>query len=380
MGHDESGVERAIDRLGRIDSRTLERYFESGDNRIAPLLYSHLKRLHLSDRLPPSRLEYLHTQYLRNCCRNAILHSHLVRLAAEAHTRGIELLLLKGAATLVDGNEWSTEGFVLGDLDLLVCAGDLEHIRNLLLSLGYHLAEQDGIEGMIKEGFVSLDGLVAIDVHTDLFWTGCRVVYSACFSSNYRRNSVQGSIRGSPVRTLAHRDAIPYQILHDLVAHPHGLLWTTTARLYRLCRMLESKPDAVDWRETIGSAKTEALQNLMLAYVGYTCSELGVKVPAEWQLPENRREEVWLKATANAPRSIQAECHQLFVSGEKNGGGHALAFMGLLAGSWQLAARPGSGIFRLPRRWAVVTVSFLYVLIIRGVAALRFKLFPRHVT
>jgi len=368
-------VHSALERLSRVDFQAVQTYFSSTDTRIGPLLYSHLARLDVADRLPAYLLQCLHQHYLRNRCRTAILRSQLARLAREASERGIELLLIKGAAALVDGNASSDDGFVLGDLDVVVRPDDLARTRDLLLGLGYQLTEEDNLEGMMKEGFLSADGLVAIDLHTDLFWTGCRVVYSSCFKSDYRRHSVAASIDGIPVHTLAHEDAVTYQIAHDLIAHPQGLLWTTTARLYRLCRLIRYEPQAPGWRRTIGRAQNLALEKRMLAYVRYACSELGVRVPGEWQLPETRREEMWLRATADAPRSIRADCHSLFFSLENNRRGHVSGFLGKLAGSWKRSRLPRRSISWLPRRWAVLTISLAYVLAIHGLATLRFNPF-----
>jgi len=367
LGEAPSVIEAALRQLDKLEGPTLETYFDLQDTRIAPLLYSHLKRLHLTDRLAPHHLEILHRHNLQNRCRNTVLHSHLVGIAREARTRGIELLLMKGAATLVDGKAGISEGFVLGDLDILVYADELGRMRDLLLSLDFQLVEHDRFEdNKVKEGFVGANGLVAIDVHTDLFWTGCRLAYSACFASDYRHNSVPACVGGCPVRTLAQQDAVPYQILHDLVAHPQGLLWTTTTRIYRLCRMFESRADSIGWRETIDASNDDKLQQLMLAYVRYAARELGVRITDEWRLPERLPQQVWIEATARAPRSIQAVCYELFVSGGKKPGGLAETFIRLLGGSWELAACPGRGLFWIPRRLAVVTVALLYVLFTRA--------------
>lgn len=110
-----------------------------------PLWYVQLKRDGLLGLLPRKLQDYLCQLHQANIVRNTALRRGLKELLDAFRKRGIVPLLLKGAATFFDDLYKDPGARVMGDLDILVRAEEIETAHQVLLELGYREIPNPGI-------------------------------------------------------------------------------------------------------------------------------------------------------------------------------------------------------------------------------------------
>jgi Uncharacterised nucleotidyltransferase len=128
---------------GRIDWNDL--LLQANVQVCTPLWYVQLKRDGLLGLLPQELQDYLHQLHQANIVRNAALRRGMEELLNFFGQRGIVPLLLKGAATFCDDLYGDPGARVMGDLDILVRAEEVETAHQILLELGYREIPNPGI-------------------------------------------------------------------------------------------------------------------------------------------------------------------------------------------------------------------------------------------
>jgi len=116
--------------------------------------------------------------FQQNLLRNTVLNRTLNTIAKVFTKAGIELLLLKGAVSLVTPL-FSKGARVMGDLDLLLHKKDIEKARDLLLDMGYGESDEAEEGAYCYPMLLDPKGLANIELHWEPFGGSTRQKLSA---------------------------------------------------------------------------------------------------------------------------------------------------------------------------------------------------------
>jgi hypothetical protein len=107
---------------------------------IAPLIFHRLRRSGVADDLPPVATDALRNSYYVNAARNALLYDELRRVLLAFRGKGIDVIVLKGAA--LAATVYRDRALrPMSDIDLLVRKERLEDAETSLVEMGYVLGE-----------------------------------------------------------------------------------------------------------------------------------------------------------------------------------------------------------------------------------------------
>ena len=103
---------------------------------ISPLLYKNLKDIQKTHFIPRDFMNKLRTAYHENLARNMYIYAELKRILEVFHEKGIEVIVLKGAALakIVYGDIGLRP---MSDIDLLFKKEDLPNAEKIISGLGY---------------------------------------------------------------------------------------------------------------------------------------------------------------------------------------------------------------------------------------------------
>jgi len=142
----------------------------AAQNHVSPLLYDRLKPLAASGRVPASVMQELRGLYLANAARNLKIYHELGEVLAGLRQAAIPVVVLKGAhlAALVYDNVALRP---MGDVDLLVPAGEFVQARETLRGLGYDSGSSRDMAAVCRrdksEDFSHAQDKIRIELH----WT-----------------------------------------------------------------------------------------------------------------------------------------------------------------------------------------------------------------
>ena len=315
LGRDPSIIRRSVAELQRRELGELTRYFDDGEQQLAPLLFWHLKRKGLTRLLrAPLEREVAH-RYDRNLARNTLLEHRLEKALARFARNGVRALVLKGASALTTDLAAFSDAFVLSDIDLLVKPSDMRRAIDILVADGYRLTHAQARNGRIKQGLIGADGVTRLDLHSGLFWTtgGDYVDYVAC---DLWDGSRTGSVREHPVHVLSAEHQICHRLVHDSIAHNDVALPTSICRLYYLCALVDFYRDRIDWLSLRRRLEKQDTDRLLVAYLHYGRRELGLRLPAA--LEADRRDVLVslavIDAAAGCGRRLSAYTHRTSIA------------------------------------------------------------------
>ncbi len=123
-----------------IDSRRLnwQAVIDIANNQfITPALWVALRNRGLTDKVSPDVAQYLRELHRLNISRNEHLRAQAIETVRRLNTIGIEPVLLKGGASLVERTFDDPGSRVMADLDIMVPKKDAETCWNLLRTSGY---------------------------------------------------------------------------------------------------------------------------------------------------------------------------------------------------------------------------------------------------
>ncbi len=173
----------------------------SGQQLVTPALWFYLKQKKILPLLNQQHQDYLELIYDLNLSRNNQIKKQFFALLPAYNAVGIEPLLLKGIASLVEELYESSGIRVLGDIDILVDEDKLHVAKSIMLEQGYTYTPfpfQDIVEEHKHlPAFVHKDQPVAIEIHrypVALKLSGW-VNNAAAWSDNTQISLKTGSVR-----------------------------------------------------------------------------------------------------------------------------------------------------------------------------------------
>ncbi len=164
--------ERAEEIRKTIDSGTIDWYavvYQSSNQLILPAFYLNLKRNQLLESLPEDLVEHLDDITKQNRERNRKIVQQAEQLTEILHQHGLNPVLLKGTAHLLDGLYVDIAERMLSDIDILLEKEDAKKAFQILMENGYSRLTKYGeaffdehrhFVSLIKEGEVA-----AVEIH-----------------------------------------------------------------------------------------------------------------------------------------------------------------------------------------------------------------------
>jgi hypothetical protein len=142
-------------------------------HRVTLLWYLRLHQHDLVRQMPSDLREYLNVLLEENRARNGNLLAALDRCLEVFCRDDLEVILLKGAAALVDDLYGDVGARLMGDVDLLVRSEQLEQVEQILLELGFQVADEDRDNQFFSEHhhlppYHHPDWHVCLELHLDI--------------------------------------------------------------------------------------------------------------------------------------------------------------------------------------------------------------------
>lgn len=198
---------------------------EANRQHATPLWYVRLQERGLLMHLPADLSAYLAQLHAANGARNQMLRDELAMILELFNTRGIPVLLLKGAATFADELYADQGARLMSDMDLLVPEEHLREAERLLMMEGYvddltNISPYDVWPGSARHahipGLLHLKRKVTLELHYKVAYgqPGRILTAEAAWAS-----AVSGSFRGSTVFWLCPHHRLLHNALHATLPH-----------------------------------------------------------------------------------------------------------------------------------------------------------------
>lgn len=188
-------------------------------HRIAPYLYRLAVDPAVAPVLPRDLLGVLTTIHEANADRNARLRRQVEAAVALHNRAGIEPVLLKGAARLVDGTYDDPADRFMRDLDLLVPVERLAEAADILQAAGYRFTEPEAAEA---QGHHHLPNLrheqeeASIELHRAVVHARHARLLPA---ADIIARSTAVAVGGASARLLAPPDSLLHLVVHGQLQH-----------------------------------------------------------------------------------------------------------------------------------------------------------------
>jgi len=256
-----------------IDSRRLnwQAVIEVANNQlVTPALWVALKMRGLSENLPPEISQYLRALHRLNTSRNEHLRAQAIETVGRLNAIGIEPVLLKGSASLLEKTFDDPGSRVMADLDIMVPKKDAETCWNLLHTSGYapinsnfDYAHHHHLKPLHRPGNYGV-----IEVHRDLLCgEAAHVLPTRLVWKNIEPVKTQGISFG--VLTPTYRTL--HNVLHSALMDERYVRADISLRaLHELAVMQTKYPERIDW-ETIHRLATHRDKTKLLRAWVYLC-------------------------------------------------------------------------------------------------------------
>lgn len=274
LRQDVAGVARACASL-RTD-RDWEALLSLAKRRqVAPLLLRPLRSSGIQ--VPPAVMDACRSSYQLVAAYTVNLEAGLTKVLQLFESRVIEVILLKGAARLVDP-AWRIEGRPMADLDLLVREVDVERVGHVLDELGYppqlgltHNSWEMGTNRHHMDPRVGQSGLTPVEVHWGV--TSEPHAFAVEVEAFWRRTRPRPD--GGYGLLLAPEAHLLHTCLHACANH---VFEGGTAWLADLHHLVTANTRPLDWGELRNLAKAFEVTSAVYWPLYIAASDLGTPV------------------------------------------------------------------------------------------------------
>jgi len=216
---------------------------------VTPALWVSLGDKGLAEMLPDDLKEYLEALHSLNADRNRNLKQQVVEAAGELNGKGIEPVLLKGAAHLFTDTFGDPGARMMGDLDILIPGDRLKSCLDALQGLRYRTDENLKRRFADHHHFAPLfrpDAYAAIELHLDPVAPAAVPILPTETAWAHSRPL---AVEGVRMRVLSPTHRILHNILHSEIAdhnHRRGLI--CLRQLHDLVATATRYVAEVEWR------------------------------------------------------------------------------------------------------------------------------------
>jgi len=245
---------------------------------LSPLLYSKIRRSNRS--YPSSFTDSLLRDYRQNALRNLHFRKQLYDLGKSFTDSNVPFIVLKGMH-LIHGIYQDPSARIIGDIDILVLAEDLERADRILRDMGYtansRLTPKEQAENMHHLKPFSREGDFCVEVHWNIS------LPKASHTLNPRgiwdrRRIIATLPRHAKLLGLSDSDLMIHLAIHTTYHHQ------LDAGLRPLCDIAElaqQAGSAFDWRHFLELAKVEEHQRGVHLALRLAQDLVGAQIPFE---------------------------------------------------------------------------------------------------
>lgn len=239
------------------------------DENLAPLLYYHCRNINILEAIPEDTKKLLARIYAETSLINMHLLQIMTELGKALEKRGIQVIVLKGAALLKTIYR-DVALRPMEDIDLMVRQEHLNELKNVLESMGF--AQNRLYPGSFAKGILS------IDIHSDLLSShrirSRQAILDICpedaWSSSIPINGSGSLYRLSPNVNLI---ALSFHLLKHRYDR---LIWFVD-----IAESIKTYQFISDWQDLIKYSRRVRADRLLLYALLLTKRLIGVKVPDE---------------------------------------------------------------------------------------------------
>ncbi len=250
--------------------------------------YERLREICTIDMLSGEIQHRLRQECLENRLRNSLLKSALTDLLRLFHKQGIEIVLLKGAATFSDSLYPQTGARSMSDLDLLVKEDVLTQAVEILVAAGYEEVkdpdkDHDGLATDARHAHINeyvkpgTPVIVELHYHVTYGHGACMLPVDEAWE-----NTAPASVDGVPCLVLNPT----YRVLHNTV---HGLVPSRDfikgeVRMWHLLEfgyLVNRYHNAIDWQVWLQAAERGKYKTAFYAWLVLARELMGLPWPME---------------------------------------------------------------------------------------------------
>jgi putative nucleotidyltransferase-like protein len=210
---------------------------------IAPLLYHNLKEL---SGIPQEVNDQLKKAYYGNMARNMYLYAELGRILEGFVEKGLEVIVLKGAA-LAQTVYGDIALRPMGDIDLLVRKKDLPYAEEIMSNLNYSTYMDSKSQEWYRQNhfhlppYIHSDKSIAVEIHHHIAARPFRIEID-----NWWERAREGKIANCKVLTPSPGDMLFHLCLH---LFNHGYNKSLLRGLCDISETLRYYEDGLNWRQ-----------------------------------------------------------------------------------------------------------------------------------
>lgn len=250
----------------------------SGKHGIAPLMYSMLSNLKITDGIPEDVIESLRGSYLVSLMRGKKLYQNLAAVQVEFEKESIPVILLKGGALGL--NTYADFGLrPISDLDILVKRKDLHRCRQIMEDLGFELVH--GVYGVIPDErneelgceWMYVRDSSIIELHWNL------TTQLSPFSIDPRvfwQNASPVEFEGIQALAMGTEDQIIHVCTHQFKHH-----WEHLRDLTDVALLLDKHGEDIDWSFIAARSCQQKSERCVYHTLSLANRVLGAHVPEE---------------------------------------------------------------------------------------------------
>jgi hypothetical protein len=213
---------------------------------LLPAVHKRFSDLGIVNQLPPDLPDFFLAVQELNAERNEAIFTELAFVAQLLNQKGIEPVLLKGAASCAVAIYQNPAARYLWDVDLLIPEQQLSMAVDILLANGFTPSSTDRL-GRFRHHYPPLqrNGSIFFELHRSL---GLGICSSLLPASEVVERSVVIDFRGSRVRIPAPTDLMTHLIMHSQIRHPYQeRIWPPLRAMLDFVRLNRSFKDEIDW-------------------------------------------------------------------------------------------------------------------------------------
>lgn len=230
---------------------------------------------------------YLEDQYRANRRRNLALRRQTIELVQALNRRGIEPVLLKGAAFLFVPPLCDPAIRVMRDLDLLLERAAMPAAVAALGGIGYAEVDMGMPPGHHHPPLYRDGDPASVELHWDLLAPQAR---RALPTEAALAAAVPCAIEGGAARILAPTERLLHLLLHaQLVDRGHRRRTLRLAEIYEFALLSRAFGNAIDWERVAGGLRRQGGEAALQAYCLLAHRLLGAAWPLPMEAPSAAR-------------------------------------------------------------------------------------------
>lgn len=271
----------ALDSYARWKEQIDITCLDSDTSRLLPLLYKNISSYTDSDTLLPTLKDY----YRLSWCRNQVLFNNLKKIISLFSQKGIDTLLLKGAAlSHLCYRDVGTR--MMEDVDILIPYTKIEDAITILDEQGYRFVPSYEIDRQfdvrnLPLGFIehnhAMNFFHSLNNSIDLHWYAVPDCVSPEIDKGFWSRAIVKSFNGVDTRFLNHEDMLLQICVHGYssgINDAPSIRWLLDAIM-----ILRSKEGAFDWDQFYEEAKKRDRYVPVFEMLDYIKNEYGAFLP-----------------------------------------------------------------------------------------------------